>query len=723
MAETRIFGIRHHGPGSARSLVRGLRAFQPDVLLIEAPAEVEGLFQAVAHAEMRPPVAILAYAADDPKRAAFYPFAEFSPEWNAIRYGLDKEIPIRAMDLPAAYSLGVEEEDREERPDPLAAIARVAGYEDGEVWWEHTFEQRWSPEDPFAVVADLMAALRADEPVPELDLRREAFMRLAIRKAKEEFGRIAVVCGAFHVPALLTDGKAGADRALLKDQPKLKIAATWVPWTYQRLAFASGYGAGVISPAYYEHLWKSEPDMVAHGWLLRAARLLREEGLSASTASVIESVRLAESLACVRGRPVPGLHELIDAVCAVLTGGDPTPLRLIDERLIIGVKLGEIPADTPAIPIQADLAAQQKRLRLKPEALQRKLDLDLRTENDLARSHLLHRLNLLGVDWGHYQDARGKLGTFHELWDLQWRPELSIAVIVASRWGASVEAAANVRATELATEATQLDRLTELARAVLTAGLAEALGPVLDRIEDAAAVSTSANDLLDSLPPLGWIVRYGDVRRTDTSLVAQVFDSILTRGCIALPAACVSLDDEAAAAMAGRFDATQGVVSLLDSDEHRTIWADALRQVAGLSGAHGLAIGRATRLLFDMGRLSAEEVALALSRAASPGAVPLETAAWIEGLLGKSGALLLHEDRLWSILDAWVRGLSADSFVETLPLLRRTFSVFARPERRQLAEKAQGNRRSDEATHDIDEERAMRPMPLLRLILGLEEPS
>jgi len=756
MSETRILGIRHHGPGSARSLVQTLPTFRPEVLLIEAPAGVESLFPLVNDPDLKPPVAILAYVTDEPRQAAFYPFAEFSPEWNAIKYGLQAGIPIRAIDLPASVSLARDESgDGEEEDeigvarsgdgldDPMAMIAVAAGYSDGELWWDHTFEQRWSHEDPFEAVAELMTALRGigfrhhhlakqknddGNPEPDLanpssrDVTREAHMRLAIREATTEFDRVAVVCGAWHVPALGAQVKVSEDKALLKDMPKVKVSATWVPWTYERLAFASGYPAGVISPAYYEILWRSDPEAIARNWLIQAARLLRGEDLPASTASVIEAVRLSETLACVRGLPSPGLSELADAVKAVFTHGDVAPLRLIERRLIIGEKLGEIPPDTPSIPIQADLAAQQRRLRLKPEALERTLDLDLRNETDLARSKLLHRLNLLEIEWGLAQPVSGKLGTFHELWSLQWRPEFAISVVIASRWGATVEAAAAQRAIDLAAEFEGLGELAGLARAVLTAGLPDALEPVLDRLRDEAAISTSAGDLLDTLPPLGWIVRYGDVRGTDTGLVRQVFDSIFTRGCISLPQACVSLDDGAAAAMAGRLDASDGIVALLEDADHVGLWRETLAQVADLAGAHGLVTGRAARLLFDAGAMPADEIAARLSQAASPGAVPAETAAWIEGLLGKSGALLLHEERLWTILDAWIMSLREETFLEILPLLRRTFSVFPPAERRQLGERAKGSGRSNLVDEEIDEERATRPLPLLRLILGLEEP-
>ena len=49
---------------------------------------------------------------------------------------------------------------------------------------------------------------------------------------------------------------AKADQALLKGLPKVKVQSTWVPWTYRHLTRASGYGAGIVSPGWYEHLWR-----------------------------------------------------------------------------------------------------------------------------------------------------------------------------------------------------------------------------------------------------------------------------------------------------------------------------------------------------------------------------------------------------------------------------------------------------------------------------------
>src|SRR5205823_15081180 len=171
-----------------------------------------------------------------------------------------RSIPARFMDLPQGMQLASADEasaDEAPRADPLEMLARAAGYDDPEQWWEHHIEQRLEPAGLFAAVLEAMAALRASAGEPDVrEQRREAHMRRTIRAAlKEGFQRIAVVCGAWHAPALDDPGSARPDDALLKGLPKTRVEATWIPWTQSRLSFRSGYGAGVASPGWYAHLW------------------------------------------------------------------------------------------------------------------------------------------------------------------------------------------------------------------------------------------------------------------------------------------------------------------------------------------------------------------------------------------------------------------------------------------------------------------------------------
>src|SRR5579862_6011980 len=103
-----ILGIRHHGPGSAALLRRALEVLDPACVLVEGPPEGDELIQYVSDPDLKPPVAMLLHAADDAKLASFMPFAEFSPEWQAMLWALEHKRPIRFFDWPAAVSLAVE---------------------------------------------------------------------------------------------------------------------------------------------------------------------------------------------------------------------------------------------------------------------------------------------------------------------------------------------------------------------------------------------------------------------------------------------------------------------------------------------------------------------------------------------------------------------------------------------------------------------------------------
>lgn len=723
-----------------------LEAIAPDVILIEGPPEADETLPLVVHAEMQPPVALLVYAPDDPQKAVYYPFAVFSPEWQAIQYGVSHNVPVRFMDLPQTHWMAIrdgqeappnaqdakdtkpaESKPIEPRTDPLGWLAKAAGYADGERWWEQMIEQRRDSTDLFAAILEAMTALRADSP-PEpdpIEPLREAHMRRMIRLAEKEGSQhIAVVCGAWHGPVLATMPKAKEDDALLKGLPKLKVEATWVPWTYSRLMYASGYGAGVESPGWYEHLWKSR-DQVVIRWLSRVAELLRGEDLDASTAQVIDAVRLAESLAAMRGRPAPGLPEISEAIRATLCFGSDLPMTVIHDKLIVGEVLGEVPPETPMAPLQGDLQRQTKRLRLKLEATEKKLDLDLRQLNDLERSHLLHRLALLGLPWGKRTGGSGK-GTFHEYWTLKWQPEYVVVLIERSTWGNIIADATTAYARRLADIAPDLPTLTALVDKVLLCELPDAAEYVMEHLKNQAALTSNVLHLMGALPPLARVLRYGNVRQTDSAMVSGIVDGLVTRICIGLPGACASLNDEAAAEMFKALMAVHAAISLLQVDEQSTAWYGVLRQLADQYGLHGLIAGRCSRLLLDSGTLSIEEVARRMGLALSTANEPEQAGAWIAGFLEGSGLILLHNDALWSVLDNWVMSLREDAFIALLPLLRRTVVTFTAPERREIGERAsRGIERPMTSTDqtNFDVARAEAVLPLLAKLLGLAEGS
>ncbi|WAL64601.1 DUF5682 family protein [Amycolatopsis cynarae] len=740
-----LLGIRHHGPGSARAVAARLRELRPDVVLIEGPPEAEAVLPAAADPALRPPVALLAYATEDPSRAAFWPFAVFSPEWQAIRYAVEAAVPVWFCDLPAAHQLACEPAQRAGlSADPLAGLAAAGGYDDPERWWDEIVEHRIEGASPFEVIAEAMRALRdpstsdgsgAEEPAPErlFEARREAYMRTVLRKAmKAGFGTIAVVCGAWHVPALTGPlPPATADRALLRELPKHKVACTWVPWTHGRLARAGGYGAGVSSPGWYDHLFGTTGQVTAH-WLTRVARVLREEDLPVSSAHVIEAVRLAEALAALRDRPLPGLAEVTEATRSVLCGGNDVLLDLVTRRLVVGERLGEVPAGVPQSPLVADLLAIARRLRLKRDALHRELELDLRKETDAERSRLLHRLAVLGVPWGvPAPAARRGTGSFRESWSLCWRPEFEVDLVVAGRHGTTVLAAATGVVRRQAAEAKALAEATGAVESCLVAGLPGALPEVLSAVDTLAAGGADVAQLMAALPALARAGRYGDVRGTDTAAVRSVAGHLLARICAGLTTAARGLDDDATARLIELVQGVHEASGLLPGDA-RDRWLDAVSRLAGQDGLSPLLAGRLTRLLLDAERLAVPEVALRLGRALTPGVEPERAAGYVEGFFTGGAVLLIHDLRLLRLVDDWLSAIPPERFTEVLPLLRRTFGAFAGPERRTIGERAAGLRSGGGSAtaapggpaggpgeDPIDAVRAEAALPVVAALLGV----
>ncbi|MFC4308206.1 DUF5682 family protein [Steroidobacter flavus] len=735
MANVHLFGIRHHGPGSARSLVHALERVQPDVVLIEGPPDANDLIPLAAHAQLVPPVALLIYVPNEPRQAVLYPFAHYSPEWQAIQFALARKLSVRFIDLPqsarlrdsSSEEISSEDEADETTQDPLAPMAIAAGYSDTERWWDHLVESRAGHDvDVFKAIHEMMSELRGalERPVPLVEQQREAHMRKCIRAASAEgFANIAVVCGAWHTPALADMPSAKSDDALLKGLPKVKTAAAWTPWSYERLSYRSGYGAGVDSPVWYELLWDKHTALGAR-WMTRAARLLRDEDIPVSSAHVIEACRLADALASVRGRPVPGLAEYNDAAVSVLGSGDALALQLIHRRWHFGDRLGIVPEEFPTAPVQQDLAALQKKLRLPPKAEEKTLDLDLREAIDRERSQLLRRLRLLGIEWGRQQTHSGGRGTFHELWQIGWRPEFAIALIEASRYGHTVEqAATGLLAERSANAGASLASLIGLLDDALFADLPTAITTLVAAIENRAAVAVDVLQLLDAVPPLANVCRYGNVRGTDVSLVAEILSGLVPRITVGCPAAASHIDDDAAQSLWTKLIETNRSLEMLGNADFMESWRGMLQRIAQSDAVHALIGGYAHRILYDSGLLDFEALSLAFARSLSPGNEPVVGAHWVEGLLSGSGAVLVHDDRLRGLIAQWVRNAPPDNFVQVLPLLRRTFAQFPAPERRQIGERLRAGQQlqATAANVEFDEAAARAVLPVLKRIWNLSE--
>ncbi|WP_019701924.1 DUF5682 family protein [Paracidovorax oryzae] len=497
-ADPVILGVRHHSPACARLVAERIRALRPAFVLIEGPADFNGRLHELALPH-RLPVAIYSYLSHgETHRGSWTPFAEHSPEWQALQAGRETGAQVRFIDLPAWHPAFAHLENRYADAADAQHQARAEAYERAladklsvqgrDALWDHLFEDE-GPENGAGNGGDDSLALRLStyfshlrgegEAGSEGNQARERMMARWIAWAMARgAGPVLVVCGGYHAPALarlwrgLPDGEPAVPRpdedcapqdaapspAALEDAPR--FGSYLVPYTFRRLDAFAGYASGMPSPQYYQWLWEHGPDGAAREALRHVVQRLRGRKLPASTADLMAVHARANGLARLRGHRQPLRSDWLDALAGALVkdaldaplpwtyrgplraGTDPVLVEAMD--VLAGDAAGRLAPGTPQPPlvaaVQAELAAHGLELR-------GTVTLDLLQDRDRARSRVLHRLALLQLPG--VVRTRGPAlamsGEREEAWRLGEPLEQQAALIEAGAWGATLEDAARAR--------------------------------------------------------------------------------------------------------------------------------------------------------------------------------------------------------------------------------------------------------------------------------------
>lgn len=729
-----VFGIRHLSPMGAWQLREFLDRTRPDLVLIEGLDDATELLPDVTRKETHPPIAILAYTDTLPVRTLVYPFARYSPEYQAIRWAHEHDVRAEFFDLPSSVFLGLQDAEierlekkrREESESPPAGeeppapvgvpepkvslyqqIAELAGERDYDTYWERRFEHNASADSYHGTTFELGRALRdleEDEPRWRAEnLVREAYMRRRVEEAlaaghKPE--KIVAVVGAFHGPVLNGQSPAMTD-AELASLRRRTSKLTLMPYSYFRLSSQSGYGAGNLAPAYFELLWEA---LNEHGvtdlsrrYLSLVARHLRQAGTHRSTAEVIDAVRLAETLSALKDGLAPTLADLRDAAVALLGQGELITVKDALAHVDVGTAIGQLPKGVSQTSIQADFERNILRLKLEKfrTAVQQELDLDLRENRrvkseeaaylDLHRSTFFHRLRLLGVSFAKPAATRQQSATWAEKWLLQWTPESEIELVEAVLLGETVELATAFKLKSQLEACTSIAGAAGLVRDACQCGLMKSMDMARKRLQELAATSSEFTALAAAAWQLSLVIRYGDVRRFDAEPLVPLLEELFVQATLALFAA-TSCDDRAVKAMMQAIDELNKVGLEFHDRLEEPLWIEQLRRLADADDRNPSLSGYACGILLERGLIENEALAREVSRRISPG-VPADLGAgWFEGLSQRNRYALLARQPLWEQLAAYISSLDEDQFRRALVFLRRAFGPFSAREKRHIAE-------------------------------------
>lgn len=703
-----LVGVRHHAPSLAAAVPALLDEADPEVLLVELPAETQQWLPWLGHEETRAPVALAAAPGDGGDGGpAFYPFADFSPELAAVRWAVRHGVPVVACDLPLADRAwtGGRRATGTGTGGPGLATAlrtRLTG-RPGDDLWDRLVEATapGSPPEALRRAALLTGwALREDAVasggVPELDLRRERWMRARLAEATAGGERAAVVVGAFHAPALLRQDAGEEDATATDDGRRPGWNTSLIPYAYALLDERSGYPAGIRDPEWQDMVLRAAGDPAALEEALTRAAVrvcaeLRSLGHPSGPADAREISRLASDLARLRGLPAAGRGELVEAVQTVLAQGEPygrgRAVARAMERVLVGTRTGRPAPGAPRSGLVPAVEAELARLGLPgPEAggpgPARDLRLDpLRSDLDRRRELLLRRLTVCGVPYGEAKEVVGAGGAeaLTSRWEVRWTPATAAVLTAAGVRGVTPAQAAEGVLRERRrrerdeggpTAAQALEGLERAAECGLT-GLAD------ERLDDVADVLPQAGTLPELLAGLALLdrLRAGHVpglpadpdREPRAAAAAELLTAAAVRQVDGLTGSEDPADAHALLELSHRADLLGGI-RLTDALDRLSAGGSPLMR--GAAGAVRVLLGH------EDARAFGDRVASWVDGATDPDSRAALTAR-LGGLLTAAGPLLEAAPPALEPLLTRVAELPDRAFLDRLPALRGGFDTLS----------------------------------------------
>lgn len=710
MKNPNFFGIRHLSPAGAYYLKGFLDEKRPKLVLVEGPSDFGDMLSDMVREETKPPIAVLAYTKEAPVRTVLYPFAEYSPEYQAIWWCHEHHVECRFMDLPSETFLAIPEcgmqeaEGEEARVSVYEQLDQKSGEDGHDTFWERVMEQAGSMEAYHAGANNFGANIRSLTEGKENDwaetVLREAYMRQQIRKAVDagmEPQDIVVVTGSYHVEGLKSWQDADED---LSRMPKVEANHTLMPYSYYRLSTRAGYGAGNKAPAYYALLWeglnKGEPMYAVYSYLIRLAKYQREKGNPVSSASVIEAVRLAMSLAQLRGGTIASLRDLRDAAETCIGEGSVSNIILATADTEIGTAIGALPDGVSRTSIQEDFYRQLKDLKLEKyrDITAQDLMLDLRENRrvsseksafiDLHRSFFLHRLRAIKVSFAQQQAVSQDNATWSEHWVVRWTPEAEIELVESALKGDTIDGAASFAMKERVENAGNMGDIALVIEDACCCGMEKAVSYATAALQRMAVDAASVEDLAKTAQRLSVVVQYGNIRRIDAKPLEPILQQLFYRACLILEQACVC-DDAASKVIITameQLNSAELAHDFLDNAE----WIKVLDHISERDDLNTKLSGFAAAILLERGSMDTQQLRTEVSRRLSKG-IPADLGAgWFEGLAMKNRYALIARLSLWESLNDYLDTLDDEEFKRALVFLRRAFADFSAAEKDQIAE-------------------------------------
>lgn len=570
-------------------------------------------------------------------------------------------------------------------------LAQVAGYRSWDEAWDSLFEVRkFKDVEEFRYeLATFCAAARATAHPGRVSsdgtLERERFMLHTIKQTLMDKGiepaDAMVVCGGFH---LFLNRE---DQLPPPPMPAGTVFATIVPYSYFRIWEKSGYASGNRAPQYYQTLWKFARDkqidqtLVEHVVaVLTAARKLGEP---VSSADAIAICHHAEMLARLRGRELPVLDDIHDALITCCCKGNPDDEGLQLQKAIgiadVGNAIGRVTSALGQLPIVKDYNMQLESLELNHLVVSEKrvkFDVDKRKGLQNRQSAFLHRLSYLKVPLASLLErpssdfSDGKI--FLERWLASWNPGVDASLIELNLYGDTVEIAAVSKLREdLASEQSDAGATCMRLVEAINMDLQNLVQEAEDACSKAIDSDTKFVSLCRGLNGLKLLERYATYKNVRQTVLDEITLRCFNRACFALLDVVAVPENEQNEVVS----ALLSLAEVLQRDKQnaldRTLFIQHAQHAADVSPVpfmRGVFLG----ILTELRELSPEDLAEEIFSLVRAGEEKMTTAGdLLNGIMSVSRtSIMLGADALIGAIDELLRAADGDCFLTMLPRLR-----------------------------------------------------
>lgn len=730
-----LFPVRHHSPACSWQLIRAIKDYQPDVVLIEGPENANDLIPILTAESTKLPAALYYYYKDKKKIVSdeaedykcYYPFIYSSPEYNALKTASDLDIEARFMDLPyseilitTAENKGLRsEKDKHSYTDDSRLIyssfckrlCEKTGLRSFEEFWEKYFEiegLRLSVQDFVQQMYTYCIITRNDESEENLTadgtLARENHMALRISEALRENKKVLAVTGGFHslgIYRLLSGGKIKKERLhkhSAKDEGCFPMA-----YSYEAADALSGYASGMQRPYFYDCIMKrlcncEQPEGVYGDTVLElligTVRACDRRDIPVSMADAAAAQSMLSGLAALRDCHEWGLYELEDAITSSFIKGEKTlstakPIELM-HRLATGNKTGHIGDKDHIPPLITDFDEQCKRFRLKTKTVTKnKTEVSLfTTANGMELSRFFHRTFFLGTDFAirlkgpdlHRRKDRSRV---REEWLYKRVPATDAALIDHTADGFTIEEACRTCASRMLRRTDHCDTAAHI--------LVDCFQMGIDLSDaDKTCVENILNmdgDFFSVGSGLKYFIILMELQKlynTEFTAAENCIKRCITRILTTLPDMAAVKEKHSADCAAIMHTMSKAVTDSFS--EYREDYENALFSLCSKADKDPFVYGTALGILYsyDTSRRTLAEKAMTGYLRGDKN-IQKQGAEFLNGLFNAARDIIMTDNTFIEMTDKLICGLEYEDFIEILPSLKLAFSCFTPSEIQQTA--------------------------------------